>query len=66
MAKEQKFNVGRNILDERRSLLSPESIQVQFYVDDWTKAQKRYQEIEQEARYDFFDDDHTIGTEDNN
>ncbi|KAK2645995.1 hypothetical protein Ddye_021190 [Dipteronia dyeriana] len=35
---EQEFSAGGNILDARRSLLSPESNQVQVCVDDWTKA----------------------------
>ena len=43
--------------------MSPESIQVQVCVDDWTKAQNRQQKIDQEALYDFFDDDNTTGTE---
>ncbi|KAK3211738.1 hypothetical protein Dsin_016444 [Dipteronia sinensis] len=62
VAVEHEFSAGGNILDPRHSLLSPESIQVQVCVDDWTKAQNKQQEIEQEALYDFFDDDHTTGT----
>ncbi|KAK2652605.1 hypothetical protein Ddye_012461 [Dipteronia dyeriana] len=64
VAVEQEFSVVGNILDARCSLLSPESIQVQVFVDDWTKAQNRQQELEQEALYDFFYDDHTTRTED--
>ncbi|KAK3225591.1 hypothetical protein Dsin_005453 [Dipteronia sinensis] len=63
VAVEQEFTVGGNILDVRHSLLSPESIQVQVCVDDCSKAQNRQQELEQEALYDFFDDDHTTRTE---
>ncbi|KAK2662124.1 hypothetical protein Ddye_000698 [Dipteronia dyeriana] len=62
VAVEQEFSVGENILDARRSILSLESIQVQVCVDDWTKAEYRQQEIEQEVIYDFFDDDHTTNT----
>ncbi|KAK2652536.1 hypothetical protein Ddye_012392 [Dipteronia dyeriana] len=62
VAVEQEFSAGGNILDSRRSLLSPESIQVQVCVDDWTKAGYRQQEMEPEVIYDFFDDDHTTGT----
>ncbi|KAK2656874.1 hypothetical protein Ddye_009926 [Dipteronia dyeriana] len=62
VAVEQEFSAGGNILDARRSLLSPESIQVQVCVDDWTKARYRQQEMEPEVIYDFFDDDHTTGT----
>ncbi|KAK2634388.1 hypothetical protein Ddye_029180 [Dipteronia dyeriana] len=62
VAVEQEFSAGGNILDARRSLLSPESIQVQVCVDDWTKAGYRQQEMEPEVIYDFFDDDHTTGT----
>ncbi|KAK3218710.1 hypothetical protein Dsin_012680 [Dipteronia sinensis] len=43
VAVEQEFSAGGNILDPRRSLLSPESIQVQVCVDDWIKAQNRQQ-----------------------
>ncbi|KAK3211844.1 hypothetical protein Dsin_016550 [Dipteronia sinensis] len=63
VAVEQEFSTGGNILDARCSLLSPESIQVKVCVDDWIKAQNRQQELKQEALYDFFDDDHTSGTE---
>ncbi|KAK2636377.1 hypothetical protein Ddye_031169 [Dipteronia dyeriana] len=62
VAVEQEFSAGGNILDAKRSLLSPESIQVQVCVDDWTKAGYRQQEMEPEVIYDFFDDDHTTGT----
>ncbi|KAK2648334.1 hypothetical protein Ddye_015823 [Dipteronia dyeriana] len=62
VAVEQEFSVGGNILVARRSLLSPESIQVQVCVDDWTKAGYRQQEMESEVIYDFFNDDHTTGT----
>ncbi|KAK2649935.1 hypothetical protein Ddye_017424 [Dipteronia dyeriana] len=62
VAVEQEFSTGGNILDVRRSLLSPESIQVKVCVDDWTKAGYRQQEMEPEVIYDFFGDDHTTGT----
>ncbi|KAK2645470.1 hypothetical protein Ddye_020665 [Dipteronia dyeriana] len=62
VAVEQEFSAGGNILDLRRSLLSPETIQVQVCVDDWTKAKYRRQEMEPEVIYDFFDDDHTTDT----
>ncbi|KAK2634445.1 hypothetical protein Ddye_029237 [Dipteronia dyeriana] len=60
---EQDFSASGNILDARLSLLCPESIQVQVCVDDWTKTQNEQQELEHEALYDFFDNDHTTGTE---
>ncbi|KAK3204573.1 hypothetical protein Dsin_018619 [Dipteronia sinensis] len=41
VAVEQEFSTGGNILDERRSVMSSETIQVEVCVDDWTKAQKR-------------------------
>ncbi|KAK2661271.1 hypothetical protein Ddye_007804 [Dipteronia dyeriana] len=62
VAVEQEFSTGANILDARRSLLSPESIQVQVCVDDWTNAGYRQQEMEPEVIYDFFEDDHTNDT----
>ena len=57
MAVEQEFSAGGNILDERRSCLTPKSLQIQVCVDDWTKAQYRQQELSQEPVYDFFKDD---------
>ncbi|KAK3204242.1 hypothetical protein Dsin_018288 [Dipteronia sinensis] len=69
MAGEQEFSTDGNILDARRSLLSPQSIQMQVCADDWTKAQNRQQEIDQDAHasYDFFKDDQLAesGTDDN-
>ncbi|KAK2649774.1 hypothetical protein Ddye_017263 [Dipteronia dyeriana] len=62
VAVEQEFSMSGNILDARRSLLSPESIQVQVCVDDLTKAGYRQQEMEPGVIYDFFDDDHTTDT----
>ncbi|KAK2658402.1 hypothetical protein Ddye_004935 [Dipteronia dyeriana] len=41
VAVEQEFSTGEIILDARRSLLSPESIQVHVCVDDWTNAEYR-------------------------
>ena len=54
---EQEFSVRGNILDPKRLCLSPKSLQTQAYVHDWTKAQYRQQEIDQEKPYDFFKDD---------
>ncbi|KAK3189036.1 hypothetical protein Dsin_028597 [Dipteronia sinensis] len=57
VAVEQQFSAGGNILDPRRSLMSPKSLQIQACVEDLTKAQNRQQEIDQEEPYDFFKDD---------
>ncbi|KAK3199172.1 hypothetical protein Dsin_022587 [Dipteronia sinensis] len=57
VAVEQHFSAGGNILDPRCSLMSPKSLQIQACVEDWTKAQNRQQEIDQEEPYDFFKDD---------
>ncbi|KAK3198374.1 hypothetical protein Dsin_021789 [Dipteronia sinensis] len=57
VAVEQQFSAGGNILDPRHSLMSPKSLQIQACVEDWTKAQNRQQEIDQEEPYDFFKDD---------
>ncbi|KAL5844173.1 hypothetical protein ACOSQ4_010131 [Xanthoceras sorbifolium] len=35
---ELEFSAGGNVLDERRPLLSPDPIQIQLCVDNWTKA----------------------------
>ncbi|KAK3219700.1 hypothetical protein Dsin_013670 [Dipteronia sinensis] len=57
VAVEQQFSSGGNILDPKRSLMNPKSLQIQACVEDWTKAQYRQQEIDQEEPYDFFKDD---------
>ncbi|KAK3199122.1 hypothetical protein Dsin_022537 [Dipteronia sinensis] len=57
VAVEQQFSAGGNILDPKRSLMSLKSLQIQACVEDWTKAQYRQQEIDQEESYDFFKDD---------
>ena len=57
VAVEQEFSAGGNILDEQRSCLTPKSLQMQVCVDDWTKAQYRQQELQQDPTYDFFKDD---------
>ncbi|KAK3189494.1 hypothetical protein Dsin_029055 [Dipteronia sinensis] len=57
VAVEQQFSAGGNILDPKCSLMSPKSLQIQACVEDWTKAQYRQQEIDQEEPYDFFKDD---------
>ncbi|KAK3218131.1 hypothetical protein Dsin_012101 [Dipteronia sinensis] len=41
VAVEQQFSAGGNILDPKRSLMSPKSLQIQACVEDWTKAQYR-------------------------
>ncbi|KAK2663365.1 hypothetical protein Ddye_001939 [Dipteronia dyeriana] len=54
VAVEQQFSASGNILDSRRSLLSPKLIHIQACVDDWPKTKYRQQEIDQEEPYDFF------------
>ncbi|KAK0581450.1 hypothetical protein LWI29_007554 [Acer saccharum] len=57
VAVEQEFSAGGNILDEKRSCLTPKALQIQVCVDDWTKAEYRQQELQQEPTYDFFKED---------
>ena len=57
VAVEQEFSTRRNILDEKRSCLTPKALQIQVCVDDWTKAEYRQQELQQEPTYDFFKED---------
>ena len=45
---EQQFNAGGNILDPTRSSMSPDSIEAQSCLDDWTKAVFRKQKKEHE------------------
>ncbi|KAK0572780.1 hypothetical protein LWI29_037199 [Acer saccharum] len=61
VAVEQEFSAGGNILDERRSCLTPKALQIHVCVDDWTKAENRQQEIDQDPTYDFFKDDEPKG-----
>ncbi|KAK0578384.1 hypothetical protein LWI29_009603 [Acer saccharum] len=54
---------GGIILDPRRSAMSPQSLEIQACVDDWTKAKYRQQELQLELVNDFFEGDQTTGTE---
>ena len=56
VAVEQAFSAGGNILDDHRSRLSPQSVEAQACVDDWTKAQYRQQEMDRNVEGQFFDD----------
>ena len=58
---EQQFSAGGNILDPTRSSMSPDSIEAQACLNDWTKAEFRQQEHEQ--TYEFFENEQTTGTE---
>ena len=55
VAMEQKFSIGRNILDQIRFSLSLDSIQTQTCLDDWIKAQYQKQKINQKRNYDFLE-----------
>ena len=60
---EQQFNAGGNILDAICSSMSPDSIEVQACLDDWTKTQFWQQELEQEPTFKFFKKFQTTETE---
>ena len=60
---EQQFSAGGNILDSTRSSMSPDSIEAQSCLDDWTKVVFRQQEKEHEQMYEFFENEQTTGTE---
>ena len=62
VAVEQAFSIGGNILDDRRSRLSPDSVEVQICVDDWTKAAYRQQEMDRNIESEFFNDEDITGT----
>ena len=63
VAVEQAFSAGGNILDETRSNMTPESLEVQACVDDWTKAAIRDQEFKRDDDDDEFVEMTTTGTE---
>ncbi|KAK3204626.1 hypothetical protein Dsin_018672 [Dipteronia sinensis] len=63
VAVEQEFSADGNILEPRRSVMCPQTLEAQACLDDWTKAKYRQQEIEAEIVNDFFEDDQTTGTE---
>ena len=63
VAVEQEFSAGENILDPRRSAMSPQSLEIQACVNDWTKAKYRQQELQPDIVNDFFEDDQTTGME---
>ena len=61
VAVEQLFSSGGNILDVRRSRLTPQNLEKQVCVEDWTKARFRQQELDQ-TNDEFFDDGATTTT----
>ena len=52
---EQCFSAGGSILDETRSSMTPDSVEAQTCLDDWTKAEYRQQENVKEGSDDYFD-----------
>ena len=63
IAVEQQFSAGGNILDPTRFSMSPDSIEAQSCLDDWTKAVFRQQEKKHEQTYEFFENEQTTDTE---
>ena len=64
VAVEQEFSAGGNILDETRSRMTPQSIEIQVCTADWGLAKLRQQENEKSTIInDFFSDDTTTATE---
>ena len=63
VAVEQAFSAGGNILDETRSNMTPESLEVQAFVDYWTKAAIRDQEFKRDDDDDEFVEMTTTRTE---
>ena len=67
VAVEQEFSARKNVLDPKRSCLSPDSLEAQVLVEDWTKAKYKqqemeYQQFEEELTYDIIDE-HSDGNE---
>ena len=60
---EQAFSAGGNILDETRSNMTPESLEVQACVDDWTRAAIRDQKNKRDDDDDEFVELTTTRTE---
>ena len=52
IAVEQAFYAGRSILDQTRTS-TPDSVEAQSCLDDWTKTTLRQQEIVREQNEDF-------------
>ena len=55
VAAEQEFSAGGSILDETRSSMAPELLEVQTCMDDWSSATLRQQEIQRDENEDLFD-----------
>ncbi|EFH61806.1 hypothetical protein ARALYDRAFT_479822, partial [Arabidopsis lyrata subsp. lyrata] len=49
---ERAFSMGGQILDETRSRMSPDSLEAQACLDDWTRAEYRQQEFLRENEED--------------
>ena len=65
VAVKQQFRVVGNILNATCSFMSLDSVEAKVCLDDWTKAQYRQQKIDQEQTYEYFKNDQTMRTEDN-
>ena len=64
VAVEQAFSAGGDILDDSRYSMTPESLEAQACLDDWTRAERRAQEVmrpDSEQLYDV-DTDTTAST----
>ena len=48
VASESAFSAGRRVLDEKRSRLTPESIQICVCKKDWDQAERRTQGLKQD------------------
>ena len=62
VAVEQAFSAGGNILDAKRSNLTPEALEAQVCLADWGKAEVREQDL-QEQESEEYDTSTTIEDE---
>ena len=68
VAMEQTFSKRGNILDPRRSRLTPDSLEAQACIDDWSKAEERIQDqlIQSSSFGEFLNDASATATFDYN
>ena len=59
---ERAFNMGGQILDETRSRMSPDSLEAQACLDDWTRAGYRHQKFLRENEEELEDIDSDVSS----
>ena len=63
---EQEFSASDNILDANRLSMSPDLIEAQDCLNDWTKVEFQQLELDEKPMYEYFKNDQTMRTKGSN